>query len=345
MLISRLNASFCFVDKKIYICQKISYGMKYRYCGCSGLQLPLISLGLWHNFGDVDRLSVMQQTLFRAFDLGVTHFDLANNYGPPPGSAEENFGRLMRRGLSAHRDEIIVSSKAGHLMWEGPYGDGSSRKHIMASIDASLRRTGLEYFDIFYSHRYNDDTPIEETAQALIDIVKAGKALYIGLSKYPVDVARQACALMREQHVRCLIYQDRYNMLSRKPEAEHCDFVLDEGLGFIAFSPLAQGLLTDRYLNGIPEQSRAARSGVFLNREDITPEVVDKMRSLNEIAASRGQSLAQMSLAWVLSHQAVTSVIIGASSSAQLENNVDAVDKLSFSTEELAEIDAILAAD
>lgn len=318
--------------------------MKYRYCGRSGLQLPLISLGLWHNFGDVDRLSTMQQTLFRAFDLGVTHFDLANNYGPPPGSAEENFGRLLRRGLGAHRDEIIVSSKAGHLMWEGPYGDGSSRKHIMASIDASLKRTGLEYFDIFYSHRYNDDTPLEETVQALIDIVHAGKALYVGLSKYPVEVAREACEMMREQHVRCLIYQDRYNMLSRKPEAEHFDLAIDEGLGFIAFSPLAQGLLTDRYLSGIPADSRAARGG-FLNREDITPELVEKISRLNAIAADSGRSLAQMALAWVLSHDAVTSVIVGASSSAQLEDNVEAVDRLAFSADELAEIEAILAED
>ena len=204
--------------------------MKYQFCGKSGLRLPLISLGLWHNFGDTDRYATMKEIAFKAFNEGITHFDLANNYGPPPGSAERNFSRLMRDGLKTHRDEIIVSSKAGHLMWDGPYGDGGSRKHIMASIDQSLTRTGLEYFDIFYSHRYCEETPIEETAQTLIDIVRQGKALYIGLSKYPVDKGEQMCRLLEEQHVRCLIYQDRYNMLSRKPEARHFDFIRKEGV-------------------------------------------------------------------------------------------------------------------
>ena len=211
--------------------------MKYRFCGNSGLQLPLVSLGMWHNFGDTDRYATMKETVFCAFDKGVTHFDLANNYGPPPGSAEANFGRIMAEGLRTHRDEIIVSSKAGHLMWDGPYGDGGSRKYLIASINQSLKRTGLEYFDIFYSHRYCPETPLEETVQALVDIVKQGKALYVGLSKYPVDKATEACRIMAEQHVRCLIYQDRYNMMSRKPEEAHLDFVKEKGLGLIAFSP------------------------------------------------------------------------------------------------------------
>ncbi len=316
--------------------------MEYRFCGRSGLQLPMVSLGLWHNFGYVDRFATMEKIAFTAFDCGVMHFDLADNYGPPPGSAEENFARIMARGLAAHRDEIIVSSKAGHLMWNGPYGDGGSRKHIMAGINQSLRRTGLEYFDIFYSHRYCPETPLEETVQALIDIVRQGKALYIGLSKYPVEVAKRACAMMAEQHVRCLIYQDRYSMLSRKPEAEHVDFVEHEGLGFIAFSPLAQGLLTDRYLKGIPADSRVAKSGVFLHREDITPELVGRLSRLNDLAADRGQTLAQMSLAWLLSKPAVTSVLVGASSVEQLKNNLVAIDNISFTTEEYAMIDSIL---
>lgn len=316
--------------------------MEYRFCGKSGLQLPLISLGLWHNFGDSDRYAAMKEIIFKAFSEGVTHFDLANNYGPPPGSAERNFGRLLHDGLKTHRDEIIVSSKAGHLMWDGPYGDGGSRKHIMASINQSLRRTGLEYFDIFYSHRYCEETPLEETAQALVDIVRQGKALYVGLSKYPVDKAGEMCRLLEEQHVKCLIYQDRYNMLSRKPEIAHFNFIRNEGLGFIAFSPLAQGLLTNRYLNGIPEDSRVVKSGVFLHREDITPELIDKIGKLNEIALNRGQTLAEMSLSWLLSKDAVTSVIVGASSEKQLADNIKAVDNLNFTQEELQRIDSII---
>lgn len=316
--------------------------MEYRFCGRSGLQLPMVSLGMWHNFGDVDCFATMEKIAFTAFDCGVTHFDLADNYGPPPGSAEENFARIMTRGLSTHRDEIIVSSKAGHLMWDGPYGDGGSRKHIMAGINQSLRRTGLEYFDIFYSHRYCPETPLEETVQALIDIVRQGKALYIGLSKYPVEIASKACSMMAEQHVRCLVYQDRYSMLSRKPEAGHIEFVDKEGLGFITFSPLAQGLLTDRYLNGIPSDSRAARSGVFLHREDITPELVARLNLLNELAAGRGQTLAQMSLSWLLNKPAVTSVLIGASSVDQLRNNLSAIDNIHFTPDELSMIDRIL---
>lgn len=316
--------------------------MKYRFCGESGLQLPLISLGLWHNFGDTDRYSTMKETALFAFDSGVTHFDLANNYGPEPGSAEINFGRIMRDSLGTHRDEIIVTSKAGHRMWDGPYGDGGSRKYIIASINQSLKRTGLEYFDIFYSHRYCPDTPLEETVQALVDIVRQGKALYIGLSKYPADIAAEACRMMKEQHVRCLVYQDRYNMLSRKPEESHIRFLSESGLGFVAFSPLAQGLLTNRYLNGIPEDSRVAKSGVFLHREDITPQLVDRVKRLNSLAAKRGQTLAQMALSWLLEKEYVTSTIAGASSAMQLKDSLKAIDNLYFTSEELQEIDSIL---
>ena len=304
--------------------------------------MPLVSLGMWHNFGDTDRYATMKETVFCAFDKGVTHFDLANNYGPPPGSAEANFGRIMAEGLRTHRDEIIVSSKAGHLMWDGPYGDGGSRKYLIASINQSLKRTGLEYFDIFYSHRYCPETPLEETVQALVDIVKQGKALYVGLSKYPVDKATEACRIMAEQHVRCLIYQDRYNMMSRKPEEAHLDFVKEKGLGLIAFSPLAQGLLTNRYLDGIPSDSRVAKSGVFLHREDITHELLGRISKLNALALERGQSLAQMSLSWLLSKDIVTSVIAGASSSAQLKDSLKALDNLYFTTDELKRIDEIL---
>ncbi len=316
--------------------------MQYRFCGRSGLQLPVISLGMWHNFGDVDNFVKGQEIVFTAFDRGVTHFDLANNYGPPAGSAEANFGKMLSQGLKNHRDEIIVSSKAGHFMWDGPYGDGSSRKYLMASLNQSLKRTGLEYFDIFYSHRYNPETPLEETVQTLIDIVRQGKALYVGLSKYPADIAARACDMMEEQHVHCLIYQDRYNMLVRNPEKEHFRLFEEKGLGFIAFSPLAQGLLTDRYLNGIPADSRAMKEGAFLHREDITPELIEKISRLNEIASDRGQSLAQMSLAWLLSRQGMTSVIVGASSVRQLENNLSAIDNIEFTSEELARIDSIL---
>lgn len=316
--------------------------MIYKFCGKSGLQLPMISLGMWHNFGDIDKYSTMKETVLDAFDKGVTHFDLANNYGPLPGSAETNFGRILSESLGSHRDEIIVSSKAGHFMWDGPYGDGGSRKYMMASINQSLKRTGLEYFDIFYSHRYCPETPLEETVQALIDIVKQGKALYIGLSKYPVDKAAEACRIMEEQHVRCLIYQDRYSMLSRKPEEEHIRFLEEKQLGFIAFSPLAQGLLTNRYINGIPEDSRVVKSGVFLHREDITPELIAKIKRLNDMAAERGQSLAQMSLSWLINKDVVTSVIAGASSSTQLKDSIKAIDNIYFSESELSLIDKIL---
>ncbi|MCM1037422.1 MAG: aldo/keto reductase [Bacteroides sp.] len=316
--------------------------MEYRYCGRSGLQLPVISLGLWHNFGDDTPLSTQEEIILRAFDRGVTHIDLANNYGPPAGSAESNFGRIMARGLHTHRDEIVVSSKAGHYMWPGPYGDCTSRKNTFASLHQSLRRTGLEYFDIFYSHRYCPEVPLEETVQALVDIVRQGKALYVGLSKYPAEIAARACAMMEEQHVHCLIYQDRYNMVCRKPEAAHTRMVADCGLGFIAFSPLAQGLLTARYIDGIPADSRVYREGGFLHKEDITEEWVAKARRLNEIAADRGQSLAQMSLSWLLARKGVTSVIAGVSSTRQLDDNLAAVEARPFSDSELDTIDSIL---
>lgn len=316
--------------------------MLYKHCGNSGLVLPCISLGLWHNFGDVDDFGVATDMIKHAFDNGVTHFDLANNYGPSPGSAETNFGRILKENFSGYRDEMIISSKAGHEMWPGPYGDGSSRKNLMASIDQSLRRTGLEYFDIFYSHRYDGVTPVEETMQALIDIVRQGKALYVGISKYPVDKARIAYDMLRSAGVPCLIHQDRYSMFTREVENGTLRLAHENGCGFIAFSPLAQGLLTDKYLHGIPEGSRAARSTGFLKREQVTEEKINAVRQLNEIARRRGQTLAQMALAWVLKDHFVTSVIIGASSVRQLDDNLKTLNCLNFSAEELQEIEKIL---
>ena len=315
--------------------------MQYKYCGRSGLKLPLISLGLWHNFGSVDDFTMATDMIKYAFDHGITHFDLANNYGPVPGSAETNFGRILRENFQGYRDEMIISSKAGHEMWAGPYGGNSSRKNLMASIDQSLRRTGLEYFDIFYTHRYDGVTPVEETIQALIDIVKRGKALYIGISKYPPEQARIAYEMLAKAGVPCLISQYRDSMFDRAVEAEILPFAAASGSGFIAFSPLAQGLLTDKYLNGIPEHSRAARSSGFLQRSQVTPEKIEAARQLNEIAHRRGQTLAEMSLAWVLKDELVTSVIIGASSVAQLEDNLKALRKVDFSREELDRIEAI----
>ena len=315
--------------------------MQYSFCGNSGLQLPKISLGLWHNFGDVDDQAVATQMICHAFDMGITHFDLANNYGPPPGSAEINFGKILAGELKNHRDEIIISSKAGHLAWDGPYGDGGSRKNLMASIDKSLKRTGLDYFDIFYSHRYDPQTPVAETIQALIDIVRCGKALYAGLSKYPAAQAQEAYEMMRAQHVPCLIYQGKYNLLHRAPEKEGI-FDLNEkyGAGFIAFSPLAQGVLSGRYLRGIPETSRAAKSWGFLKSSELTDELISRVARLNELAAGRGQSLAEMSLAWLLAQPQVTSVIIGTSSVAQLQENIAALDNCQFDPEEIARIEA-----
>ena len=316
--------------------------MQYKYCGRSGLKLPLISLGLWHNFGSVDDFTMATDMIKYAFDHGITHFDLANNYGPVPGSAETNFGRILRENFQGYRDEMIISSKAGHEMWAGPYGGNSSRKNLMASIDQSLRRTGLEYFDIFYTHRYDGATPVEETIQALIDIVKRGKALYIGISKYPPEQARIAYEMLAKAGVPCLISQYRYSMFDRAVEAEILPFAAASGSGFIAFSPLAQGLLTDKYLNGIPEHSRAARSSGFLQRSQVTPEKIEAARQLNEIAHRRGQTLAEMALAWVLRDERMTSVIDGASSVKQLNDNLHALENLAFLNDELAEIEGIL---
>lgn len=316
--------------------------MNYASCGKSGLKLPQISLGLWHNFGFVNNLLEAEKMIKHAYDSGVCHFDLANNYGPPPGSAETNFGRILKSNLASHRDKIIVSSKAGHLMWDGPYGDGSSRKQIMASIDQSLTRTGLDYFDIFYSHRYDSETPIEETMQALVDIVRQGKALYVGLSKYPPELAQKAMDYLRDRDTPCLIFQDKYSMFNRKPEEEIFPLVDKNGSGFIGFSPLAQGLLTDKYLKGIPVESRAADKSGFLQKEQVTIELVDKVRSLNEMATNRGQTMAQMAVAWTLRDKRVTSVIVGARNLEQLKMNLESLNNLNFSEEELTIIDDVL---
>ena len=325
-----------------YIPSPIRYErMQYARCGESGLLLPRLSLGLWHNFGDVDDFDVATDMILCAFDNGITHFDLANNYGPSPGSAEVNFGRILREHLSAHRDEIIISSKAGHRMWPGPYGDGSSRKNLMASIDQSLQRTGLDYFDIFYTHRYDGFTPLEETAQTLIDMVRAGKTLYVGISKYPPAQAKKMYELLRKANVPCLISQYRYSMFERTPEQENIALAANQGSGFIAFSPLAQGLLTDRYLHGIPANSRATRE-TFLKTAQITPEKLEIIHQLNNLAVQRNQTLAQMALAWVLHDERVTSVIIGTSSVHQLSNNLQTIDNLHFTSEELESIDRIL---
>lgn len=316
--------------------------MNYSYCGNSGLQLPKMSLGLWHNFGFVDDYEIARDMILYAFEEGITHFDLANNYGPPPGSAERNFGRILTEELSSHRDQMIISSKAGYYMWEGPYGDGGSRKYLMASINQSLKRTGLEYFDIFYTHRYDQYTPLEETMQALVDIVRQGKALYIGFSNYPPVQARKAMNYLKERDVPCLIFQDKYSMFNRKPEEETLSITKEYGAGFIAFSPLAQGVLTDKYLNGIPEDSRAARPVGYLRTDQVTPQLIEKVKQLNVIAGQRGQTMAEMALAWVLRDQRVTSLILGTRNMAQLKDNLKALDNLNFTKEELIRIDAIL---
>ncbi|MCF0199693.1 MAG: aldo/keto reductase [Bacteroidaceae bacterium] len=315
--------------------------MPYRRCGRSSLLLPAISLGLWHNFGSVDDPVEAERMLLHAFDAGITHFDLANNYGPEPGSAEQNFGRIVKKQLSSHRDEMLVSSKAGHRMWLGPYGDESSRKNLMASCDQSLRRTGLDYFDIFYSHRYDGVTPVEETMQALIDIVRQGKALYVGISKYPVDKQLEAYRILREAKVPCLLSQYKYNLQVRQVEQGNLPTAAEEGTGFVAFSPLNQGMLTDKYLSGrIPEGSRAARPDGFLQRDQVTEEVVASSRRLSAIAQRRGQSLSQMALAWLLHDERVTSVIIGARTVEQMDASFASLQNVQFSLEELAEIDA-----
>jgi L-glyceraldehyde 3-phosphate reductase len=316
--------------------------MIYRRCGRSGLRLPVISLGLWHNFGGAGNLDTMRAILRRAFDLGVTHFDLANNYGPPPGAAEENFGQILRLDLRAWRDEMIVSTKAGYLMWPGPYGEWGSRKYLLASLDQSLRRMGLDYVDIFYSHRPDPETPIEETMSALDHAVRSGKALYAGISNYDPGQTAKAVAVLRQLRTPCLIHQMKYSMFVRMPEQALFQTLEQEGVGGIAFSPLAQGLLTDRYLNGIPPDSRAAKPNTFLSKTDVTEDRVRQARGLNEIAKARGQSLAQMAIAWVLRQPALTSALVGASSVAQLEQSVAAAANLLFSPEELTQVESIL---
>jgi L-glyceraldehyde 3-phosphate reductase len=314
--------------------------IKYQRCGRSGLLLPRISLGLWHNFGDVDRFDVGRSTTLRAFDLGITHFDLANNYGPPPGSAEKNFGRILREDLQQHRDEIVISTKAGYEMWPGPYGEWGSRKSLLASLDQSLSRLGLEYVDIFYSHRPDPNTPIEETMGALDHAVRQGKALYVGISNYDSTQSRDAAQTLRSLGTPCLIHQPSYNLFNRWIEQGLTSVLEEEGIGCIVFSPLAQGQLTNRYLQDIPNTSRAAREH-FLTTEDVRKNL-PKVRALHAIAARRDQSLAQMAIAWVLRLPIVTSALIGASSPAQLEQNVKALDHLDFSKPELAEIDQVL---
>ena len=317
--------------------------IKYNRCGKSGLMLPAISLGLWHNFGGVDVLENSRAMVKHAFDLGITHFDLANNYGPPYGSAEETMGYILKHDLSAYRDELIISSKAGYDMWPGPYGNWGSRKYLTASIDQSLKRMGLEYVDIFYHHRPDPDTPLEETMGALHDIVKSGKAIYAGISNYPADLTKKAEQILKSMGTHCLIHQPKYSMFERWIEDGLIKVLSEEGIGSIVFSPLAQGLLTDKYLKGIPHDSRAAKPTGFLKPEQVTDEKIKKVAKLNKMAADRGQSLAQMALAWVLRHNEVTSALIGTSKMEQIDDAVKALDNLSFSNDELKRIDNILA--
>ena len=315
----------------------------FRRCGRSGLKLPLISLGLWHNFGGADAYENARAIVRRAFDLGITHFDLANNYGPPPGSAEENFGRMLRTDLVHHRDELVISTKAGYDMWPGPYGDFGSRKYVLASLDQSLRRLGLDYVDIFYHHRPDNETPLEETMGALAQAVRSGKALYVGLSNYDHEQTARALAVLRGLGVPCLIHQPRFSMLDRWPEAHLLPLLEKEGVGCIPFSPLAKGLLTNRYFQGIPADSRAGHDPRFLRPEHVTDAVLAKTRQLDALAQARGQTLAQMALAWLLGRPAVTTVLIGASKPSQVENCAGAGANLAFTTGELAAIEQILA--
>jgi L-glyceraldehyde 3-phosphate reductase len=316
--------------------------MKYNRCGNSGLMLPALSLGLWHNFGDVDIYEHFRETIWAAFDNGITHFDLANNYGPPPGSAESNFGKILKQDLTNHRDELVISTKAGYLMWDGPYGEWGSRKYLIASLNQSLKRLGVDYVDILYSHRYDPNTPLEETMRALDFAVKQGKALYAGISNYPAAETKKAAEILRNMGTPCLIHQPRYSMLDRWVEPELLDVLEQEGMGCIAFSPLAQGLLTNRYLKGIPEDSRAAKPHGFLTQEQITPDVLNKIQRLNKLAELRNQSLAQMAIAWLLKDKRITSVLVGASSSEQLRNSLQSLSNLNFSEDELKSIDIIL---
>src|SRR5574344_1269558 len=309
--------------------------MTYERCGRSGILLPRVSLGFWHNFGKDDAYTNCRKIARYAFENGITHFDLANNYGPPYGSAEETLGRLIDDDFRPYRDELFISTKAGYDMWQGPYGNWGSRKYLMASLDQSLRRMHLDYVDLFYSHRYDPDTPLEETLQALVDIVHFGKALYIGISRWPLEATRFAIDYLRKQNVPLLIYQGRLNLIDRAPINDGITDLLEkEGVGFISFSPLAQGLLTDRYLHGIPEDSRMSR-GKFLKKDMLTPELLGKLNNLNKIAESRGETLAEMALAWILNHRSVTSVLVGASSTGQLEKNLKCINAQPFTDEEV----------
>lgn len=321
--------------KELYSADKNRYenGMEYVRCGRSGVLLPKVSLGFWHNFGSVDPYERSREITHYAFDHGITHFDLANNYGPVYGSAEETLGRLMDEDFRPYRDELFISSKAGYDMWPGPYGDWGSRKYLMASLDQSLKRMRIDYVDLFYSHRYDPVTPLEETLQALVDIVKAGKALYVGISRWPLEATRFAAKYLRERDVPLLIYQGKLNMIDREPQEEGIlDFCAEEGIGFISFSPLAQGLLTDRYLNGIPKDSRMAK-GKFLKESMLTPELLQRLQKYNKVAEERGETLAGMALAWILHQKGVTSVLVGASSTAQLEKNLKCVSAAPFDGE------------
>lgn len=324
----------------MYVAKADRYkGMRYNYCGQSGLKLPAVSLGLWHNFGDTTSLENAREMLHTAFDLGINHFDLANNYGPPAGSAELNFGKIFKQDFAQYRDELIISTKAGYYMWPGPYGEWGSRKYLLASLDQSLQRMGLDYVDIFYSHRFDPNTPLEETMGALESAYRQGKALYVGISSYSAEDTRRAYEILKGRNIPILIHQPSYSMLNRWVEKELLSTLDELGIGTICFSPLAQGMLSDKYLKGIPEGSRAATAGTFLSKKLITKENLERIEGLNAIAQRRGQSLAQMALAWVLRRPEVTSVLIGASSPQQIVENVGALEKLSFSDAELQEID------
>ena len=316
--------------------------MSYQRCGRSGLQLPRISLGLWHNFGDVDDAATARSILHFAFDQGINHFDLANNYGPPPGAAEQHFGRILAEDFRHYRDELILSTKAGYRMWPGPYGEWGSRKYLLASLDQSLRRMGLDYVDIFYSHRPDPETPLEETMGALDQAVRQGKALYVGISNYDAQQTAQACEILRQLGTPCLIHQPKYSMLERWTEPELLDTLQQCGVGCIAFSPLAQGVLTDRYLEGVPQDSRAAKDHGFLQRDQLDADLLDCVRQLAEVAARRGQSMAQLALAWLLKDDRVTSALVGVSSVAQLQANLGCLAHLDFDKEELSQIEQIL---
>jgi L-glyceraldehyde 3-phosphate reductase len=316
--------------------------MEYRRCGKSGLKLPALSLGLWHNFSDKDIFANFQQIIWRAFDAGITHFDLANNYGPPPGSAEKNFGLILKNDLKKYRDELVISTKAGYDMWPGPYGEWGSRKYLLASLDQSLKRMKLDYVDIFYSHRPDPETPLEETMGALDHAVRSGKALYAGISNYPAELTARAAKILKEMGTPCLIHQPKYSMFERWVEGGLLDVLEETGMGCIAFSPLAQGLLTNKYLGGIPADSRAAKTHGALNPAQITPEVLFRIQALNQLAVNREQSLAQMAIAWLLRDERVTSVLIGASSVAQLEDNLLSLKNTRFTTDEFLKIEEIL---